>query len=159
LYWEYKGGFFNVKGVSIPVAVSIFPGEQYQAPRSWTEGLSQPHLLQRGRQGRTLRRVGTAGTLRKRATGRVPLPPLAVLFGRRRCLSSAAVPGGSSRSHPVPPNLHDASSAESQRDVRRRVIHRWSGTRRLSSSTILRATSARRRLRSRALSWSRRNAS
>src|SRR5262249_1622837 len=36
LYWEYKGGFFNVKGVSIPVAVSIFPGEQYQAPRSWT---------------------------------------------------------------------------------------------------------------------------
>src|SRR5262245_42562035 len=37
LYWEYKGGFFNVKGVQIPVAVSIFPGEQYQAPRSWTE--------------------------------------------------------------------------------------------------------------------------
>jgi pimeloyl-ACP methyl ester carboxylesterase len=37
LYWEYKGGFFNAKGVSIPVAVSIFPGEQYQAPRSWAE--------------------------------------------------------------------------------------------------------------------------
>jgi pimeloyl-ACP methyl ester carboxylesterase len=37
LYWEYKGGFFNAKGVSIPVAVSIFPGEAYQAPRSWTE--------------------------------------------------------------------------------------------------------------------------
>jgi pimeloyl-ACP methyl ester carboxylesterase len=37
LYWEYKGGFFNVRGVSIPVAVSVFPGEQYQAPRSWTE--------------------------------------------------------------------------------------------------------------------------
>ena len=37
LYWEYKGGFFNTKGVSIPVAVSIFPGEQYEAPRSWTE--------------------------------------------------------------------------------------------------------------------------
>jgi len=37
LYWEYKGGFFNTKGVSIPVAVSVFPGEQYQAPRSWTE--------------------------------------------------------------------------------------------------------------------------
>jgi pimeloyl-ACP methyl ester carboxylesterase len=37
LYWEYKGGFFNVKGVSIPVAVTVFPGEQYQAPRSWTE--------------------------------------------------------------------------------------------------------------------------
>jgi pimeloyl-ACP methyl ester carboxylesterase len=37
LYWEYKGGFFNAKGVSIPVAVSVFPGEQYQAPRSWSE--------------------------------------------------------------------------------------------------------------------------
>ncbi|MBY3102483.1 epoxide hydrolase [Rhizobium laguerreae] len=37
LYWEYKGGFFNKKGVNIPVAVSVFPGEQYEAPRSWTE--------------------------------------------------------------------------------------------------------------------------
>ncbi len=38
LYWEYKGGYFNVKGVKkIPVAVTVFPGEQYQAPRSWTE--------------------------------------------------------------------------------------------------------------------------
>jgi pimeloyl-ACP methyl ester carboxylesterase len=37
LYWEYKGGFFNAKGVSIPVAISVFPGEQYQAPRSWAE--------------------------------------------------------------------------------------------------------------------------
>src|SRR5262250_14833 len=37
LYWEYKGGFFDARGVSIPVAVSVFPGEQYQAPRTWTE--------------------------------------------------------------------------------------------------------------------------
>ena len=37
LYWEYKGGFFNTKGVNIPVAVTVFPGEQYEAPRSWTE--------------------------------------------------------------------------------------------------------------------------
>ena len=37
LYWEYKGGFFNAKSVSIPVAVTVFPSEQYQAPRSWTE--------------------------------------------------------------------------------------------------------------------------
>lgn len=44
LYWEYKGGFFNAKGVSIPVAVSIFPGEQYQAPRSWTER-AYPNLI------------------------------------------------------------------------------------------------------------------
>jgi pimeloyl-ACP methyl ester carboxylesterase len=37
LYWEYKGGFFNAKGVKIPVAVTVFPGEQYEAPRSWAE--------------------------------------------------------------------------------------------------------------------------
>src|SRR3954447_9610358 len=52
LYWEYRGGFFNAKGVSIPVAVSVFPGEQYQAPRSWTEraypGLIHYNQLDRG---------------------------------------------------------------------------------------------------------------
>ena len=38
LYWEYSGkGYFNAKGVSIPVAVSVFPDELYPAPRSWTE--------------------------------------------------------------------------------------------------------------------------
>src|SRR5499427_5021884 len=44
LYWEYKGGFFNAKGVSIPVATTIFPGEQYQAPRSWAEQ-AYPNLI------------------------------------------------------------------------------------------------------------------
>ena len=37
LYWEYKGGFFDPRGLQIPVAVSAFPDEIYQAPRSWTE--------------------------------------------------------------------------------------------------------------------------
>ena len=39
LYWENWGkvGFFNAKGVSIPVAVSVFPDELYPAPRSWAE--------------------------------------------------------------------------------------------------------------------------
>ena len=39
LYWEFWGklGFFNVKGVSVPVAVSVFPDELYPAPRSWAE--------------------------------------------------------------------------------------------------------------------------
>jgi pimeloyl-ACP methyl ester carboxylesterase len=44
LYWEYQGGFFNAKGVSIPVAVSVFPSEQYQAPRSWAER-AYPNLI------------------------------------------------------------------------------------------------------------------
>jgi pimeloyl-ACP methyl ester carboxylesterase len=38
LYWEYWGqGYFNTKGVAIPVAVSVFPDELYPAPRSWAE--------------------------------------------------------------------------------------------------------------------------
>ena len=38
LYWEFpKLPFFDVKNVSIPVAVSVFPDELYQAPRSWAE--------------------------------------------------------------------------------------------------------------------------
>jgi mannose-6-phosphate isomerase-like protein (cupin superfamily) len=44
LYWEYKGGFFNAKGVAIPVAVTVFPGEQYEAPRSWAER-AYPRLI------------------------------------------------------------------------------------------------------------------
>ena len=39
LYWETFGklGYFNAKGVNIPVAVSVFPDELYPAPRSWAE--------------------------------------------------------------------------------------------------------------------------
>jgi pimeloyl-ACP methyl ester carboxylesterase len=37
LYWEYKGSYFDVKNVSIPVAVSSFPDEIYTMPRSWVE--------------------------------------------------------------------------------------------------------------------------
>jgi pimeloyl-ACP methyl ester carboxylesterase len=44
LYWENKLGFFDVKGVSVPAAVSVFPDELYQAPRSWTEQ-AYPNLL------------------------------------------------------------------------------------------------------------------
>ena len=44
LYWENKFPFFGVKGVSIPVAVSVFPDELYPAPRSWTER-AYPQLI------------------------------------------------------------------------------------------------------------------
>src|SRR5439155_19978609 len=42
LYWDTRhnlpaGGFFDVRGIKIPVAVSVFPDEIYAAPRSWTE--------------------------------------------------------------------------------------------------------------------------
>ena len=44
LYLEYKGGFFDPRGVSIPVAVSAFPDEIYQAPKSWSEK-AYPNLI------------------------------------------------------------------------------------------------------------------
>ena len=37
LYWESKLAFFAPKGIQIPVAVSAYPNELYQAPKSWTE--------------------------------------------------------------------------------------------------------------------------
>jgi len=37
LYWESKLAFFSPKHVAIPVAVTAFPNELYQAPKSWTE--------------------------------------------------------------------------------------------------------------------------
>ncbi len=44
LYWENKLGFFDIKGVSVPAAVSVFPRELYQAPRSWTQR-AYPNLI------------------------------------------------------------------------------------------------------------------
>ncbi len=44
LYWENKLGFFDVKNVSIPAAVSVFPKELYEAPRSWAER-AYPNLI------------------------------------------------------------------------------------------------------------------
>jgi pimeloyl-ACP methyl ester carboxylesterase len=41
LYWDTRhnltGGFFDARGVKIPVAVSTFAEEIYQAPKSWAE--------------------------------------------------------------------------------------------------------------------------
>jgi len=36
-YWELHFSLYNAANVSVPAAVSVFPGENYQAPRSWTE--------------------------------------------------------------------------------------------------------------------------
>jgi pimeloyl-ACP methyl ester carboxylesterase len=44
LYWENKRDFFNAKDISIPFAISVFPDELYQAPRSWAER-AYPHNL------------------------------------------------------------------------------------------------------------------
>ncbi len=44
LYHENAFGFFDAKGVSVPAAVTVFPKELYQAPRSWTER-AYPNLI------------------------------------------------------------------------------------------------------------------
>jgi pimeloyl-ACP methyl ester carboxylesterase len=41
LYWDTaqkpSGGFFDVRGVALPMVVTVFPDEIYAAPRSWAE--------------------------------------------------------------------------------------------------------------------------
>ena len=44
LYWENTLGFFDFKGTTVPAAVSVFPRELYQAPRSWAEQ-AYPNLI------------------------------------------------------------------------------------------------------------------
>ncbi len=48
LYWDTAqvstGGFFDVRGVTLPVAVSAFPDEIYQAPKSWAQA-AYPNLI------------------------------------------------------------------------------------------------------------------
>jgi pimeloyl-ACP methyl ester carboxylesterase len=48
LYWETfqlpKAGFFDPRGVKIPVAVSAFPDEIYTAPKNWAEN-AYPKLI------------------------------------------------------------------------------------------------------------------
>jgi pimeloyl-ACP methyl ester carboxylesterase len=45
LYWESKFSYVAVKNVTVPVAVSVFPDEIYQAPRSWAEQAAYPNLI------------------------------------------------------------------------------------------------------------------
>jgi pimeloyl-ACP methyl ester carboxylesterase len=44
LYWENTLGFFDIKGVTVPAAISVFPKELYQVPRSWAEK-AYPNLM------------------------------------------------------------------------------------------------------------------
>jgi hypothetical protein len=74
LYWENKLAFFAPQGVTIPVAVSAFPDELYQAPRSWAER-AFPKLIyyHRAEKGATSRPGSSQKPFRKnfaRASGR-----------------------------------------------------------------------------------------
>ncbi len=45
LYWENKAGFFEAKDISVPFAISVFPDELYEAPRSWAERAYPDNLI------------------------------------------------------------------------------------------------------------------
>jgi len=45
LYWENKADFFDAKNITIPFAISAFPDELYQAPRSWAERAYPNNLI------------------------------------------------------------------------------------------------------------------
>jgi pimeloyl-ACP methyl ester carboxylesterase len=45
LYWENKADFFDAKPITIPFAISVFPDELYQAPRSWAEKAYPKNLI------------------------------------------------------------------------------------------------------------------
>jgi pimeloyl-ACP methyl ester carboxylesterase len=45
LYWENKADFFDAKNISIPYAISVFPDELYEAPRSWAEKAYPKNLI------------------------------------------------------------------------------------------------------------------
>jgi pimeloyl-ACP methyl ester carboxylesterase len=44
-YWENEGDFFDAKPITIPFAITVFPDELYQAPRSWAERAYPNNLL------------------------------------------------------------------------------------------------------------------
>jgi pimeloyl-ACP methyl ester carboxylesterase len=45
LYWENTADFFDAKPITIPFAISVFPDELYQAPRSWAERAYPDNLI------------------------------------------------------------------------------------------------------------------
>jgi pimeloyl-ACP methyl ester carboxylesterase len=52
LYWENKADFFDAKPITIPFAISVFPDELYQAPRSWAEHAYPKNLIHYNRLGK-----------------------------------------------------------------------------------------------------------
>ena len=67
-YWENKADFFDAKNISVPFAISVFPDELYQAPRSWAERAYRDNLIYFNEldRGEPLRGVGAAGAVLQR---------------------------------------------------------------------------------------------
>ena len=77
LYHENAFGFFDAKGVSVPAAVTVFPKELFQAPRSWAErAYPQPDLFPRSGPRRALRGMAGAAAVLRGGSRRFPLASL-----------------------------------------------------------------------------------
>ena len=109
LLGEQARRFFDPKGVTIPVAVSVFPDEIYQAPRSWAEQ-AYPKLIHYNQldQGRALRSLGAAEAASWTSCAR----------GSSRCGSSKAV-RWMARARARHPPLACRTSVDSERPEKR----------------------------------------
>jgi len=101
LYWQNKADFFDAKPVTIPYAISAFPDELYQAPRSWAgRAYPQPDPLQQARPRRPRRRLGTAATVFRRDARELQISTQIVRWGlwslgdAARCLYRALMVEG-----------------------------------------------------------------
>ena len=66
-YWELHLNLYNAANVSIPAAVSVFPGENYQAPRSWTErAYTNSSITTRSTKAGTMRPGNSRSSFQKR---------------------------------------------------------------------------------------------
>ena len=65
-YWELHLNLYNAANVSIPAAVSVFPGENYQAPRSWTERAYNKLIYYNPTRADTMRRGNSRNSFQKR---------------------------------------------------------------------------------------------
>ena len=73
-YWENKGDFFDAKPITIPFAITVFPDELYQAPRSWAEQAypnNLPHFNEVDRGGHFA--AGATPTVQRGDAGGVPI--------------------------------------------------------------------------------------
>ena len=99
LYRENKFAYFGAKGVSVPTAISVFPDEVYQAPRSWAEQ-AYPNLIHYNKveKGDHFAAWEKPRAVLRRGSRRLPVAPVAdrVLVGT--CPRSARL-SGSTPSH------------------------------------------------------------
>jgi hypothetical protein len=70
IYWENKCSYFNAKNHSVPTAVSVFPGEQYQAPGVGPSGSITSSSITTGSTRAATSRPGNSRSSSPRSSGR-----------------------------------------------------------------------------------------